>query len=161
MKKIAVIVSIVGVLAIVGAVTWLFVSGKVVWAGSTTYVGTTKIVCDNELVRKFNDSMFYVIRGADTTATIDTEGLKNIKTDIKGKEGYAADPSCQTILYLIAVYEEDYEGSKAAYEAVNDLYDKNLFANSNIRGNQPLFMYESSVFALSPEGKTQGGVGGE
>ena len=159
MKKIPIVVSIVAVLAIAGAVTWLFISGKVAWVGPDTKVVTSKVVCDSAIVSKYNDAMYYSFRDSATIPTLDVEGVKNIKTEIKAKEGFAGDPTCQAMLYLIAIYEENYEESKAAYEAVKDLHAKSMFADTNLRGNPPLFMYEAPVFALSPEGQAQPGVG--
>ena len=159
MKKIAVIVSIAVVLALAGVTTWLFVSGKLVWVDSNTRPATAKIVCDKATVDTYNSAMFFIIRGSDTTASIDSKGVDDLKTEIQAKEGYREDPTCQTILYLTAVYKSDYEAAKAAAASVKELHDKNIFADNNIRGNEALFMYEASVFALSPEGKAQEGMG--
>jgi len=158
MKKLAIIVSVV-LLLVVGAAVGLFVSGKVAWVGPDTKVVTAKIVCGPELVSKYNDAMYVSFRNNEKLPSLDVEGIKNIKTEIKAKAGYEKDPTCQSMLYLIAIYEEDYEGSKLAYETVKKLHDQGLYADNNIRNNPPLFMYEAPVFGLSPEGKAQPGVG--
>jgi len=158
MKKLAIIVSVV-LLLVVGAAVGLFVSGKVAWVGPDTKVVTAKIVCGPELVSKYNDAMYVTFRNNEKLPSLDVEGIKNIKTEIKAKAGYEKDPTCQSMLYLIAIYEEDYEGSKLAYETVKKLHDQGLYADNNIRNNPPLFMYEAPVFGLSPEGKAQPGVG--
>jgi len=158
MKKLAIIVSVI-LLLVVGAAVALFVSGKIAWVGPDTKVVTAKIVCTPEVVSKYNDAMYVSFRNNETLPSLDVEGIKNVKTEIKGKAGYEQDPTCQSMLYLIAIYEEDYEGSKLAYETVKKLHDEGLYAENNIRNNPPLFMYEAPVFALSPEGKAQPGVG--
>ena len=160
MKKIILIVAIVLILAAVGVVAWLFMSGKVALTYQEAKIATSKIVCDTPIVNKFNDAMFYTRRAGASTVSIDVEGIKNLNSEIKAKAEYENDPTCQTIIYLTAIYEENYQGAKAAYEAVKELHDKNIFANNNIRGNQPLFTYEGSMYPFSPEGKTQGGLGG-
>jgi len=158
MKKLAIIVSVI-LLLVVGVAVGLFVSGKVAWVGPDTKVVTAKIVCGPELVSKYNDAMYVSFRNNEKLPSLDVEGIKNIKTEIKAKAGYEKDPTCQSMLYLIAIYEEDYEGSKLAYETVKKLHDQGLYADNNIRNNPPLFMYEAPVFGLSPEGKAQPGVG--
>lgn len=160
MKKIILIVAMVLILAAVGAVTWLFVSGKVALVYKQAAPATTTIVCDTKIVDTFNEAMFFTRRAGATTVSIDEEGIKKLNTEIKAKAGYENDPTCQTIIYLTAIYEENYDGAKAAFQAVKELHDKNIFANNNIRGNQPLFTYEGSMYPFSPEGKTQGGLGG-
>ena len=158
MKKLAIIVSVI-LLLVVGVAVGLFVSGKVAWVGPDTKVVTAKIVCGPELVSKYNDAMYVSFRNNEKLPSLDVEGIKNIKTEIKAKAGYEKDPTCQSMLYLIAIYEEDYEGSKLAYETVKKLHDQGMYADNNIRNNPPLFMYEAPVFGLSPEGKAQPGVG--
>jgi hypothetical protein len=161
MKKIILIVVMVLIFAVVGAVTWLFMSGKVALVYKQATPATTTIVCNTQIVDTFNEAMFFTRRAGASTVSIDEQGIKNLNAEIKAKAGYKSDPTCQTIIYLTAIYEEDYDGAKAAYEAVKELHDKNIFANNNIRGNQPLFTYEGSMYPFSLEGKTQGGVSGE
>ena len=159
MKKIIVIVSIVLILAATGVAAWLFVSEKIAFVAQANKPVTPKVICNTEIVNTFNDAMFYTRRAGASTVSVDDEGIKNLNTNIKSSAGYETDPTCQTILYLTAIYKEDYEAAKVAYLAVKELHDKRVFADSNIRGNQPLFMYEDSMYALSPEGKKPGGVG--
>jgi len=156
MKRIPIIIiSVIVILALAGTVTWLFVSGKLVWAGSGTQQSTAKIICSSEVIDKYNNAAMYIVRGDDATASLDTDGIKNVKTEILAKTGYADDPTCQSLLFLIAAYENNYEDAKTAYESVNAMYEKNIFANSNIQGNYPVSTYASTVYLLSPEYKSQ------
>jgi len=156
MKRIPIIIiSVIVILALTGTVTWLFVSGKLVWAGSSMQTSSTKIVCGEDLINKYNNSMFYMLRGNDTTTSLDVEGIKNVKAEILTKDGYKTEPSCQSMLLLIALYEADYDGAKAAFEAVNALHEKNIFADSNIRGNLTSDLASDAVYTLSPEYKLQ------
>jgi hypothetical protein len=159
-KKIIVIMGVVLILATAGAVSWLFVSGKLTFADQNAKLAPTEVICDTVIVNTFNDAMFYTRRAGASTVSIDKESIKNLNSEIKAEAGYENDPTCQTIIYLTAIYEEDYDGAKSAYEALKKLHDKNIFASNNIRGNQPLFTYEGSMYPFSPEGKTQGGLGG-
>ena len=150
MKKIVTITAIAILVAAIGVIAWLFASERLVFANPNAGVGAVapKPVCDTNLVAKYNDAMFFIGR----------EG-SDVKKDITSKSNYKADPTCQTLLFWIAVHESNYEAAKTAYEAVKELHDRHHFADSNIRANAALFTYEGVIEALSPEADTQGDAG--
>ena len=158
-NKVLVVSIVVGLSIVVVTVVTLFAIGKLVWVGQSSQPTVSRIVCGDDTVATFNDAMYFVGRNGSSTYSIDEDGVKKLKADILASPGYDADPTCQTLLYLTAIYFDDYEAAKTAYLAVDRLHKKNLYADNNIRGNQPLFMYEDSMYALSPEGKKPGGVG--
>ena len=150
-KSIGIIVCIIIVLGIAGAATWLFMSGKLVWAGTGSTVTVTKAVCGTDIVNKYNDAMQMMIRDGSTEATIDAQGVKDVTATIKQQNGYQNDATCQTLLFWIAIYNNDYASAKSSYAVVQKLHDEGIFADNNIRGNDALLTYQSVLFPLSPE----------
>ena len=161
MKKIVTITAIAILVAAIGVIAWLFASERLVFANPNAGVGAVapKPVCDTNLVAKYNDAMFFIGREGSEEPTLDEEGIKNIKKDVISKNNYKIDPTCQTLLFWIAVHESNYDAAKTAYEAVKELHDRHHFADSNIRANAALFTYEGVIEALSPEADTQGDAG--
>jgi hypothetical protein len=161
MKKILTIILVVIILAAAGAVTWLFMSGRLAWVDPNTKAVTVKAVCGTDIVNKYNDASVFIARNGSSERTVDEEGLKSLKTTIVGKDGYKDDPTCQAMLFWISFRNKDYEGAKAAYTAVRALHDKGLFADSNLRSNDALFTYEDVLFTISPDaGKSTKALGG-
>lgn len=155
-KLIALIVS---ALVIAGGVA-LFVAGYITWndtsepqaaAPKEAVVSPTQeyaVVCDNELINDYNEAMFYKIRDGADDPTIDEAGVERIRSQIESSEGYQNDPSCQAILFWTAIYFTDTEAARTAYEAESAMSEKRIFPDMNIRGNQPLFVYEETLAGL-------------
>ena len=145
----------IGIIVIFGGVVaGLFVAGKIAWVNpDAKEVGVYKAVCSDRIIADYNDAMFYKPRGDSTTPTLDTNTLEELKTVIARLSGSNNDPTCQTILFWIAVNEENYENAKPAYDNVKRLHDEGLFADSNLSSNQPLSSYEGAMYSFSPAGK--------
>ena len=162
-KKKGFIIGSVGlVLVIVGAISWLLMSGRVtVTFGAAQSVSDNRtIVCGADTVSAYNaayDAMFHeiittqLVDDGIASGTPDVTEIVTLADDIKRKDGYGQDPTCQTIIFWSAVYNDDYEGATAAHTAVRELHETHLFANSDIRGNTPLSSWSDEVYALSPE----------
>jgi hypothetical protein len=151
MKKNAAIITVaVVILALAGAGSWLFMSGRLAWVEPNTKTVSVKAVCTTDMVNKYNDAMFLVARNGDKDLTIDEPALKTIKSDMLSKPAYKEDPTCQAMLFWMAFRAGNYEEAKAAYDAVHALHDKGMFADSNLRGDDPLFTYEEVLFTISP-----------
>lgn len=158
-KKLVVGISVVGALLLAGVV-FLVVSGRLVLTDPNVQRSVSKIVCDSSVVTTYNAAMLLDIRDGSTEYTFDEAGLKSLQTSIRGKDGYEDDPTCQTMLFWMAIKDEDYAAGKTAYEGVKRLYDQRIFADSNIRTDQPLFSYEAALWNISPEAaQDQEGVG--
>lgn len=156
MAKKGTVLAITGVtVLVVGAVVALFVTGLLVWnpGSSKQSASGANIVCGNDIVDTYNAASQIAVREGATTPSVDAEGIEQVKADILSTEGYKDDPTCQAILFWIAVGADDYEAAKSAHEAVKRLHAQNNFANSNIRGDDPIFNYDASIFPLSPEAK--------
>jgi len=149
-KKTITIVGIIILLALAGALAWLFISGRLVYVapGSTAATGT--IVCGSDVVDKYNDASNPLKRTADATLpSVDEPALKDLQNEIKGKKDYAGDATCQNLLFWIAYNLGDYDGAKTANAAVKALYAKGNFPSPNIRSAAPLFSYDTYVVSLS------------
>lgn len=156
--NVAIVATVIAV-AIIGALIWAVASGTVrvsLGAGATTG-GSYEVVCDESIVTAYNNASYR----DPNDGTYDEEGLKKVGTDIKAKAGFEKDPTCQAIVFWLAVGEGNYEASKAAYESVKSLHAQRLFADSNLRGNVPLFEYEFLVKNLSPEALNERGSAGD
>jgi hypothetical protein len=159
MKKITIISTVAGAALLIGLVAWLFISGRLVWASGTgSNVGSSAVVCDAGVVERYNEASALIFRDSETTRTADAQAIQSIKKDIIAKDSAKNDPTCQAILFLIAYSNSDYEAAKSAYDTVQSLYDKRMFADSNISGNRPLYMYEEIVESLSPDAQNKNKV---
>lgn len=151
MKKNAAIITVaVVILALAGVGTWLFMSGRLAWVNPNTKTVSVQAVCTTDMVNKYNDAMYLVARNGQKELTVDEAALKTIKSDILAKPSYKEDPTCQAMLFWMAFRVGDYDAAKSAYDAVHALHDKGMFADSNLRGDEPLFTYEDVLFTISP-----------
>lgn len=158
-KLIAVGVAVVIIAALAGATLWLFVSGKVVFVDSDAEVTDSyTAVCDTDIVDRYNEAMIFTERDDSGELSLDEAALRTLQNEISRTAETDNDPTCQTILFWIAVSNENYENAKTAYEKVKALHEKRLFADSNLIGNQALSAYEGVVYTLSPEGQESEGI---
>ena len=165
-KKIAIVSSVgAGVLIIGAIIAWLFVSGRVAFVvNQDGPVETLKRpavqVCGDTVVDEYNTAYDTIVHNIVTEQLADgniSAGGPDYATiialagDIKRKNSWAQDPTCQTLVFWAAVFEQDYEAAKSAHQAVRELHDKGFFADNDIRDNTPLNTWEGQVWALSPE----------
>ena len=158
MKKRRSIVIVTGVVAIVGAaVIGLIASGYVtITIGkSKSQASSASIVCGEDMLSRYNEAILARPTDDPTVSVIDKEGLAKIATDIKNHGAYKDDPTCQTMLFWIALQDKNYDDAKAAYEGVSHWYDEHVYANSDIRGNAPLSDWKLPLDELSPEAQNQ------
>ena len=153
-KKYALIV--VGLLIVTGALVWLFASGHLMWSNGK--VDKTASVCGSDVVNKYNDAMYMIGRNGSSEPSIDESGVKDVQNDVKRKTGYEKDATCQTLLFWIAIHNNDYPAAKTAAAAVKQLHDKGQFADNNIRGNDPILTYDTVLYGISPEAKEKAGA---
>lgn len=159
-NKVIPIVAIGVAVVVIGLTVFGLVSGRLVVVSQSSQVVVAPNVCDTAVVNTYNDAMFYTTRNGSLTASLDQDGLKKLETEVKAKAGSADDPTCQVILFNIAVINSNYDAAKKAYDIVKELHDKRIFADSNLRGNQPLFVYDDTIKSLSPDAqRTLEGMG--
>jgi len=146
MKKVLPIVLIIIIVAIAGVAVWLFASGRLVWADAaspaTHNVAIEKVVCGDEQVNAYNSAMYFKVRAEGQEPSIDEQGLKDLASSIRAANGYKEDPTCQNILFSIAVYQKDRTAGQEALDALNALHDRRLYADSNLSSAQPLYTYK-------------------
>lgn len=147
-KVIAWIISIVIVLGAAGAVWWLFATNRLVYSAVPIQEEVSTIVCGSDIVDTFNDVMFFTQREGASEAGIDEDGVAELLATITAKSGYENDATCQTIRMMDAVRTGDAAVARSSYDAVVRLHAEHKFADSNLRGNQPLFVYEGLVSSL-------------
>jgi len=139
------------IVALLGAgVWWLFDTGRLVYSaeGSTQAAGA-KVVCDSAVVDRYNKAMFYMVREENTEPRIDDEAVNALEKEILADKGYKDDATCQAILFGTAIYHKEMNKARTAADAVKALHNKRVFADSNLRGNPPLFMYDSYLLSSS------------
>lgn len=161
-KKLVIISASVAVLIIaLGAVVWwLFASGRLVYISSGSSQKSYGVVCDSDVVAKYNDAVYYKIRDNPTQGSIDNAGLDNLVKDIKSTSGYEKDPTCQDILFLYAVKNDDFKSANSAYESIKALHSERAFYDPNIRSSEPLFMYEDIIKGLTGSGFSENNASG-
>lgn len=102
------------------------------------------------MVGKYNDMSTPMNRGGESSLDIDTGGLKALAVTVKQRAAYQDDPTCQTLLFWVAFLTNDYQSAQTASDTVQQLYKRGLYANSNIRANQPVSVYSDMVTSISP-----------
>ena len=106
-------------------------------------------ICGDPVINKYNSAMNYQVRGNDTTPTLDGTGLKELEKDIPTKAGYANDPTCQTILFWIAIQHTDATKAQTALTALNSLHDQGKYVDSNLANNAPLSTFKDTIDTLT------------
>lgn len=148
-KLVAIGVPVILVVLLGVAVWWLFNSGRLVYVASGTKAPEGLVVCGSDVVTKYNEASLFIKRQGADAPSVDKESLKTIASDIRNKKGYEGDPTCQTLLFWSAVRNDDYKAAKEAAGAVKQLHEKRLFADSNIRNNDAVFNYQTSLNMLT------------
>jgi hypothetical protein len=139
------------------AIWWLFDSGRLVYSASgQRYLS----VCDKGIVDRYNDAMYYKVRTGSIDPSIDEAGVKGLVAEIQTKKDFENDPTCQSIIFWSAVQENNYSSANTSYNILMDLHDKHIFADSNLRSSQPLFMYGETLKGLSGSGFSEEDVFG-
>lgn len=158
MKSRTIGIIVVAGIIVVGVVVGLFATGKLVWVKNGSQRSAVVAVCGTSIVNKYNDAMYAIQRKGASEPSIDVDGVKAIKAEIKTKSGYENDATCQALLFWIAIQDADYPTAKNAYDVVKRLHDKGIFADSNIRGNGALLSYEALLSSISPEMRAKTGA---
>jgi hypothetical protein len=101
-------------------------------------------VCGNDIVEKYNNASLPEPKISGEYA-MDQETLNSLVAEIQNKAYYQQDATCQTILYWVALFDNNANGAKNAYDGVRNLYNMGLYADSNIRTTQPISLMEQAV----------------
>lgn len=152
-SKIVAGVAVAVLLLVVSVGITLFATGKIAFIerdSDGVASSTVPNVCDASIIDRYNAAMYYEPRGESEEMGLDEEGIRKLATDIKTKSDYAADPTCQVLLFLMAVHNKDEKEAKDTYEAVKAFHGKRLFPDNNIRSSPALFEYESLLLNLTP-----------
>lgn len=151
-KKIAIIASIIIALLLGVGVWWLFDSGRLVYSqnpGEQSGSRSSSAVCGNDLVSRYSDAATYTLREGSEGPSIDIKTLNELSSEVKAIDGYKDDPSCQSVLFQIAVLNDNYDEAKVAHEAVVRLHEAGRFPDSNILGNGTLAQHEKYLQGLT------------
>lgn len=135
---------------------YLYATKQMTFAAAPTSSGAYTPVCNDAVINKYNAAMNYQVRGTDPNAapTLDTKSLSELEKDIPSKAGYAGDPTCQTILFWIAVQNNDKAKAQTALTALNKLHDEFKYVDSNLANNAPLSTFDSTLNTITAN--TQG-----
>jgi hypothetical protein len=119
-------------------------------------------VCDTNIVDKFNSdsSKYYQLSGGSSNLVINKQPIKDLVADIKSKSNFENDPTCQAIIFWAAVQDDNYKSAKSAYDQLTSLHNRRIFADSNLRGAQPLFTYKDTLKGLTGSGSSNNGTFG-
>lgn len=142
-------VVVVIVIGVGAGVWWLFDSGRLVYVTNRDNVAALKPVCDDGFVSRYNDAMYYTVRDGEEQPSIDVEAVHALEAEVATLEGYQGDATCQTILFWTAVYDDDYDAARSAYDVIMSLHDEYKYADTNLRVSEPLFTYEGALNSLS------------
>jgi hypothetical protein len=154
-RVIFIVIGVIIVALLASGVWWLFNSGRLVYLNSQSTVA-----CGTDVVNKYNAAMYYQVRNGSTVPNIDTKGVKDLVTNIETKANFKNDPTCQTIIFWSAVQDDNYKSALSAYNVLISLHNKRIFVDSNLRNDQPLFMYEDTLSGLTGSGSSSGTFGG-
>lgn len=109
----------------------------ITWKQPQQQVVLVTRVCDDSFVERFNK--------------IEEDGFKTLAADVKSKDGYSSDPTCQTILLVAALQERNYKDAKQAYDAVIELHSQHVYVDSNLNTGASLDDFEAAVKDLSSQ----------
>lgn len=133
---------------------YLYATKQLTFAlGNTPSNNRAAAICGDPVINKYNSAMNYQVRGNDTDPTLDGPGLKELEKDIPTKAGYVNDPTCQTILFWIAIQHTDAAKAQTALTALNSLHDQGKYVDSNLANNAPLFTYKITLDTMMAESK--------
>lgn len=144
------------ILAVTALIAGLLLSGymAVVLKRPAQKVELSTHVCGDDVVTAYNNAASYKRRDASGQDTIDEKGLKTLVTTIKSKSGYTGDPTCQMIVLMTALHNNDYTTAQQTYSAVKELHAKGLYVDSNLSTGGSLPAYELFVQQLSPSSQS-------
>lgn len=152
-NRIIVSTTIAILLLVISVGAALFATGKVVFVNRDsdgTVISTGPNICGADIVNRYNDAMYYGPRGESNDLALDDQGIQKLIADIKAKQNYETDPTCQALLFTMAVYNKDLNAARQSFEAVKTLHAKHLYPDNNIRSAVALFEYESLIDSISP-----------
>lgn len=157
-SKILIITAVLLLMLLTGGMFWLFNSGHLQYSKSGSQ---PTVVCDADFVDRYNEAMYYTIRKGSTEPSLDDQGIKDLVTDIKNMANYKTDPTCQTIIFWVAVQSDDYKTASSAYNVLITLHKQRIFSDSNLRDGQPLFMYKEVLKGLTGSGSSEASSAGQ
>jgi hypothetical protein len=134
---------------------YLFVSKQLTLTlGNNSTSSRAAAICGDAIIGQYNAAMNYQVRSTGADPTLDTKSLGELEAGIPAKAGYADDPTCQTILFWIAVQNNDGTKAQTALTALNKLHDEGKYVDSNLANNAPLSTFKDALNNLTPN--TQG-----
>lgn len=149
-KKITIAVSVIIALLLGVGVWWLFDTGRLVYSQNPEQIDErVAIVCDEEMVTRYSDAAKYTIRDGAEEPSIDKDGLNAVRDDVSKLDGNANDPTCQLILFQVAVQNDDYEAAKLANDSLIKLHADGRFPNNNVLGIGTLSQNDSYLQGLT------------
>ena len=129
---------------------YLFASKQLTFAlGNTATTSRATAACGDAIISIYNSAMNYQVRGNDTEPTLDGTTLNQLEKDIPAKAGYAKDPTCQTILFWIAIQHTDATKAQHALTVLNSLHDEGKYVDSNLANNAPLSTFKDTLNTLT------------
>lgn len=129
---------------------YLYATNQLLFAfGNAASNVRTTAVCGDSIINKYNSAMNYQVRGSDTKPTLDGPGLKELEKDIPTKAEYSKDPTCQTILFWIAIQYNNASNAQTALTALNNLHDQGKYVDSNLSNNAPLSTFKDTIDTLT------------
>lgn len=128
---------------------YLYATKKLAFTFGGTPTRSVVAVCGDAIISKYNDAMNYKIRDSGTTSKLDEVGLNNLEKEVTAKSAYAQDPTCQTILFWIAVQHSDGNKAQAALASLNTLHSGGKYVDSNLNNNAPLSTFKNIVDYLT------------
>ena len=150
LKKILLIGTPLVVFIILGfGVWWLFDTDRLEYVANPKSQSETLVACSTKMVDTYNSAVATEIRDGASEPFIDTEAMGSLAKQIRSTDSYESDATCQTLLFWIAFYDNDYKNAVSAHTAIKDLHDKGVFADSNITSTAPLYSYEKYLYSLS------------
>lgn len=106
-------------------------------------------VCGQQMVSIYNDAFYYTKRDDSGEETLDEPAIKQLRADINATDGASEDPTCQAMLFWIAIHYNDQEAGQKALDRVNALHDSGQYSNNDLRIYEPRFLYGLSLEALA------------
>ena len=107
-----------------------------------------RAVCGKEMVERYNTAFNYTDRGEGKGIAVDNEELNRISSEVESSNGFNDDPTCQSMVFWIAINSRDHDKASKTYEVLSKMHDDGKYADSNLRTNIPFFLYDSQLESI-------------
>jgi len=135
--------ALVVIVALITTFWWLFASGRLTYQSRPNQ--QLSVACDQSMSRRYNEVMRYEYRESTTNLSRDQQGIKDVRTQITNQPHYEDDATCQTMLFWIAVNDDNLIEARTRKSEVERLHEKGSYADSDLITSDSLSTWSTAI----------------